>query len=96
MCILTYETLHHGVKHLFIDLGSIIIVLSIDGIDFFPQSKFCFIFRYGCPGSEEKEFNAFADFYDKHYSGIRLHSVKGYQICKPQNNGRTSTVKECF
>ena len=24
--------------------------------------------RYGCPGSEEKEYNAFADFYDKHHS----------------------------
>jgi len=24
--------------------------------------------RYGCPGSEEKEYNEFADFYDKHHS----------------------------
>uniref|UniRef100_A0A7M5X8J5 Exportin-2 central domain-containing protein n=1 Tax=Clytia hemisphaerica TaxID=252671 RepID=A0A7M5X8J5_9CNID len=24
--------------------------------------------RYGCPGSEEKEFSKFADFYDKNYS----------------------------
>ncbi|XP_057289833.1 importin-7-like [Hydractinia symbiolongicarpus] len=39
--------------------------------------------RYGCPGSEEKEYNQFADFYDKHYSeqvtGIMLKILDQYR-----------------
>ncbi len=27
-------------------------------------------FRYGCPGLVGKEYEAFADFYDKHFAGL--------------------------
>jgi len=44
----------------------------------------CKVFdRYGCPGSEEKIYNKFADFYDKHYSeqitGLMLKILDQYR-----------------
>ena len=36
------------------------------------------VFRYGCPGSEEKQYREFADFYDKHYSGMLKSVLNGF------------------